>query len=319
MVTLQELGIVLEAEFSKIDQIEADELQDIQEQHRNDSVSTKISIEEELAKHCLENTRKQFDELTKRLNLDYIGQHVEVSDNAAEFALSAAPTIYKEGLLAIHLSSEALMLKRPKLRGLEANTFDLYEVMDVKTLKQKIKAHFMLGELMYALQVRVSREGPRTPRAEYEKVTEEGAVLDERLERNERFSLIRIRLCHDVGAAHKRLYELSQRTASAQADKAKHWLWNMFDINLHDKFDLEEVMTPHEFRRYIRDVEEIGIGCVFMLYDRENGFGCGKSRNICHFKQDDTCRLCDGDQRLHDYVKVRAEFQLEMIDEADFS
>lgn len=313
MMRIEELGKRLEPYFDEADEIEQRELNQIR--MRDESTQTKISIENELSKHCLENTRKNFDEILRVLKISYVGEPATLPDRAFKDVLPLALEIYKDGLLSVHLEREIEYMKRPELKELPPELVNLAEVSSVKTLKQKIKAHFIIGELMYALGVRVDKSGERTPKAEYAKVVQEGEALDDKLEKfehDEIYYLTRIRLCHDVGIAYKRLYDIAYD--SNHIKEAKTWLWKMFDINTYakGKFDLVQVMlTGHEFKRYIKEVKELSLGCVFMRHNKEDAFECVKTSNLCSYKKGAVCGLYDPKDSKDSFglkeVKVRAE------------
>ncbi|GAF95934.1 unnamed protein product, partial [marine sediment metagenome] len=140
--------------------------------------------------------------------------------------------------------------------------------------------------------------------------------------------LTRARVAHDVGASYKRLFDLyleaekTEKYGYVMQEKgikrrhdlirqARKWYYRMFDLSheLEGRFTLKDIFpTEYEFKRYLRDIEELEVGCVFQRYvteestekDPETGreipieyFDCFKTGEDCNHK-DGRCRYLEG-------------------------
>ncbi len=321
MITLDELGKILEPEFDKADRRESRKFSKIA--GSDESTETKIDLEAELVKHCLQNSRGMFDNLlTNHLKLEYVGQNVQVDEKNVDGIANIALQIYEDSLMAMHLERNIQLLEDPTLRKKDPEIYDINQAASVKTLKQKIRAHFTVAELLTALKVRIKSQEPRSPIGEYVKVVQEGAIMDDKLYDNGKYPLIRVRLALDIGTSYKRLYDLDKnemnphKTRANMLVEAKSWLWRMFDINIHNKYPIERVLpTEYEFKRYIKDVKDSGVGCVFMNYNQDQTFGCGKkasAQGACQYNSNEYCNIHADDKNARKDLLVRAKFDLEI-------
>lgn len=202
------------------------------------------------------------------------------------------------------------------------------------SLGHHVKAHFILAELYTALGVRVDRTINN-----YDAVIEEGKQLYKKLydfaEQNgrpARFYVDMVMLAYDIGAAHKRKYDLEHKDdphygydikgtriemrveigengkeqvfeeevpipkINPQYREARAWFHRMADlINLHNLQDISSIFpTRYEFERYLEDISQLRVACVY-ADTRDQGLVCAAPERFgptCRYRERDGSSAC---------------------------
>ena len=304
-----------------------------------EDVKKRIEQEEEQINKSLDETVAKFDLFLNLLDKEHVivpsGENLDPENYGKITDLSRI--IYKEAMLALHLTRDHDLLKNSRLIALKDSP-ELNKYISIDSLKKKVKAHFILAELYASLGVRTDPTiEDRSERVEYEKVIEEGKLLFERLRTDDYFS--QIRLAHDIGASYKRLFDLfveEEKKSDKNYGKiakgksfgfhdyikySQKWYNEMFDIqngNPSISFDPKKIFhTEYEFNRYLHDIEDlIGVGCVFQNYTTKQNLGekepqkfftCSKGGKNCKYNKNNSCTYSQKSPNYHEGLIARVE------------
>lgn len=265
----------------------------------------RLKEEEEQINKSLDEIVSKFDELLNIMGKKKVEDEIEEKFDSAtqDKIIGLGRIIYEEAMLALHLTRDHDILKDRRLIPLKDNPEELNKYIPIDSLKKKVKAHFILAELYSALKVRLDPEiNDRSASAEYKKVISEGKLLYERLKKD-KDHLERMKVAYEVGASHKRLFDLFvddkeksgkkygavKKGDSFETDpdfqQAKNWYNKMFDIQNENPdifFDSQEIFhTEYEFGRYLKDIEVLkGVGCAFQTYKKRE-----VNNEVCKYLQ----------------------------------
>ncbi len=294
-------------------------------------LEAKLAKEDIEIAHSLETTRASFDALLNSLDREHVYVPEGQELNKAQYILvrDLVKEVYKGASKIIDLTKDHDLSENPSLLDLPESEADKH--ISLKSLKTKVKAHFILAELYTTLGIKLNPESTsRSAKADYDKVIEEGEKLYSRLSEMENGKLLKLRLAHDIGSAYKRRYDLffdsdkkidSDRYGMIETEtdpkkeskpilhpeirKSREWYWKLFDKTQTRKepFDSTEIFpTEYEFRRYLKDIEKIKeVGCAFQKYILDE-FDCSKSHGDCEYKKQDSCLYLRNEPELEDIL-----------------
>ncbi|MBW2977647.1 hypothetical protein KY331_02270 [Candidatus Woesearchaeota archaeon] len=283
------------------------------------SAEQRMIEEEKQIEEGIHITHKNFDELLDLLDKEHV-----VLPSGENLTEENYPKIDQFGGATYGGAMLSLRLQR------DIDDFRRWKGIDIPldSLKRKTRLHFMLAEFYIATGLRIDPcIKDMSARAEYEKVIKEGKKLYEILKEQGNGVLTRARLAHDIGASYKRLFDLFSETEKAEKygyfiredgrekrheliRDARDWYYRMFDLSheLEGKFTTVDLFhTEYEFKRYLRDIGELDVGCVFQRYMTEklpepdpeteeeyaNYFDCFKTGETCQYN-DGRCRCLEG-------------------------
>jgi hypothetical protein len=295
-----ELRERIEADFKEYGKLEDAQLEEILEEHEHVKEELLDSKEEEEISHFLQETRGKFNELMGILSR----LEGTISPETESRIINLSKDVYIDAMLALHLTRD-YDLRNPEVRGKLLRGAELEEATPPESLYKKIKVHFLLGELYFALGIRISTElKDRGAAAEFKKVTGEGIHLYDNFlrcrEKDPKKSLATIKIVRDIAMAYTRLSVLytkegkQEKTRSATA-QAHGWFTEMFNMNNANKdpFDVNKIFSSEEaFRRYLTDLQSTNSPCVFQ-YEKDGKIICigieDTTGNLCPHKKDDSC------------------------------
>jgi hypothetical protein len=300
-----------------------------------DTISLRQRMAEEEAQidKSLHETCEKFDALLELLDKEHVVMRSGENLNQENYPKieELSQIIYEEAMLALRLQRDFDAFR--KLKGIEAPS---------DSLKRKARLHFILAEYYIATGIRTDPFiKDMSARAEYEKVINEGKELYDILKEQGNGILTRARTAHDIAASYKRLFDLFEESDKSDVygymikenteirihpwiKEARRWYYIMFDISheLEGRFEAKDIFhTNYEFKRYLRDIEELEVGCTFQQYTvdksqqvKREGIGleplkyfeCFKTGETCKHRNGNKCRHLEG-QREQENALIRVE------------
>jgi len=282
-MTAAKLQSRLEAAIGRWD-AEFEEREARLEKHFADTTDFDRRMQEESAEieQSLAEANARFDMLLNLLGKEHVTHPFgEIDERDFPRIEELGEFIYPTAMRSLRLTRDFDAFRQ--LRGIE---------VPLDSLKRKVRIHFLLAEWYVALGIRLDPSlEDKSAKAEYLKVIKEGEPLFRALEEQGNALVKRLRVAHNVAASYKRLYDLYEEAEKSERygfhgdseerheliEKAREWYHKTFDIaNITKSLDVRTVFsTAYEFRRYLKDIEELEAGCVFqLLYEDREAFRC---------------------------------------------